>query len=136
MLAGYAPFLDAILALESVNEGKITAAVLAPRTSRTLAGLVDTTGQPIVAPKLVSDIPILSTTGIPLNETQGTSTNASSSFIGDFNQVLVGIRTQLQITVLQERFAEVGQVGFVGWLRADVAIARPAAIARITGLRA
>lgn len=136
VVTGYGAFLDAILALETANEGKITAAVLAPRTSRTLAGLVDTTGQPIVAPKLVSDIPILSTTGIPINETQGTSTNASSSFIGDFNQVLVGIRTQLQITVLQERFAEVGQVGFVGWLRADVAIARPAAIARITGLRA
>ena len=92
--------------------------------------------KPIVAPKLVSDVPILSTTGIPVDETQGTSTTASSAFVGDFNQVLVGIRTQLQITVLQERFAEVGQVGFVGWLRADVAIARPAAIARITGLRA
>jgi len=38
--------------------------------------------------------------------------------------------------VLNERFAEFGQVGFVGWLRADVQVARPAALAKIVGIKA
>lgn len=134
-LTGWTPFLDAALALETANEGKIDAIVMAPRTNRVLAGLVDTTGQPLQRPPLLADVPILSTTGVPVNETQGTATNASSAFLGDFSQVLVGIRTALQITVLHERFADTGQVGFVGWLRADVAVARPAALAKIVGIK-
>ena len=127
--------LDAKLALETVNEGAITTIVLAPRSNRVLSGLTDTTGQPLTPPPLLANVPILSTMAVPVNETQGTATNASSAFLGDFSQVMVGIRTQLQITVLNERFAEFGQVGFVGWLRADVQVARPAALAKIVGIK-
>ncbi len=135
-LTGYAPFLDAQLALQSANEGKVTAIVFAPRSNRAVAGLVDTTGQPLVAPAALAGIPFLTTSAVPITETQGTATGVTSSaFLGDFTQVLVGIRTQLQITVLNERFAEFGQVGFVGWLRADVGVARPAALAKIVGIK-
>jgi predicted phage gp36 major capsid-like protein len=33
----------------------------------------------------------------------------------------VGIRTSLQITVLSERYADTGQVGFLAWFRATSA---------------
>ncbi|WP_375403456.1 phage major capsid protein [uncultured Sphingomonas sp.] len=132
---GYAPFLDALLALETANEGTVSAIVLAPRTGRTFNGLVDGQGQPLGKPAVIENIPVLTTTGIPVNTTQGTANNTSAAFLGDFSQVLVGIRTQLQITVLQERFAEFGQIGFVGWLRADVQVARPAALAKIVGIK-
>ncbi|BCA60056.1 phage major capsid protein [Sphingomonas sp. HMP6] len=134
-LAGYAPFLDAMFALQAVNEGKVDAIVLAPRSNRVIAGFVDSQGQPLQPPPLLANVPFLSTNGIPTNQTQGTANNASSAFLGDFSQVLVGIRTQLQITVLNERFAEYGQVGFIGWLRADVQVARPAALAKIVGIK-
>lgn len=134
-LTSYAPFLDAVLALQTVNEGAVSAIVLAPRSNRAIAGLVDGQGQPLQPPPILANVPILATMGIPVNQTQGTSNVASSAFLGDFSQVLVGIRTQLQITVLNERFAEYGQVGFVGWLRADVQVARPAALAKITGIK-
>ena len=134
-LAGYAPFLDAQLALETANEGAVTAIVLAPRTNRTLNGLTDSTGQPLNKPPVLANVPILATAGVPTDQTQGTANNATSAFIGDFSQAMVGIRTQLQITVLNERFAEFGQVGFVGWLRADVQLARPAALAKIVGIK-
>jgi HK97 family phage major capsid protein len=134
-LTGYSPFLDAALALQSANEDAITAIVLNPRSNRVIAGLVDSTGQPLQPPPLLKDVPILATNGVPVNQTQGTATNATSAFMGDFSQVLVGIRTELQITVLNERFAEYGQVGFVGWLRADVAVPRPAALAKIVGIK-
>lgn len=134
-LTGYAPFLDAALALQTGNEGAITAIVLAPRTNRAIGGFVDTTGQPLQPPPVLANVPILSTNGIPVDQAQGTAANASSAILGDFTQVMVGIRTQLQITILNERFAEFGQVGFVGWLRADVQIARPGALAKIVGIK-
>lgn len=113
----------------------MTAIVLAPRTNRALGGFVDSTGQPLQPPPVLANVPILSSMGVPINETQGTATNASTALLGDFTQVMVGIRTQLQITILNERFAEFGQVGFVGWLRADVQIARPGALAKIIGIK-
>lgn len=134
-LIGYNPFLDAALALQTANEGTVSAIVLAPRSNRVIAGLVDAQGQPLQPPPLLKDVPFLATMGVPTNQTQGTATNASSAFLGDFSQVLVGIRTSLQITVLNERFAEYGQVGFVGWMRADVQVARPAALAKIVGIK-
>lgn len=132
---GYDPYLDALLALESANEGTVTAIVQSPRTGRTFNGLKDGQGQPLNKPAVLDNIPILTTTGIPVTMTQGTANNTTAAFLGDFTQVLVGIRTQLQITVLQERFAEFGQIGFVGWLRADVQVARPAALAKIVGIK-
>lgn len=134
--ANYDPYLDAMLALLSANEGKVSAVVQAPRTAIGLAKLKDGQGQPLQKPPLLSGIPFLTTTGIPINQTQGTANNTSTDIMGDFSQVLVGIRTSLQITVLNERFAEFGQVGFVGWLRADVQVARPAALAKIVGIKA
>ena len=134
--SSYDPYLDALFALQTVNEGKVTAIVQAPRTGRTIAGFKDANGQPLQPPPALAGIPILATMGIPVNQSQGTANNTSSAFVGDFSQVLVGIRTQLQITVLNERFAEYGQVGFVGWLRADVQVARPAALAKIVGIKA
>lgn len=134
-LTSYDPYLDALLALQVANEGKVTAIVQAPRTGRVIAGFKDGQGQPLQPPPALAGIPFLTTTGIPVTQTQGTANVASSAFLGDFTQVLVGIRTQLQITVLNERFAEYGQVGFVGWLRADVQLARPAALAKIVGIK-
>ena len=88
----------------------------------------------MMPPPRLANVPVLTSTSVPVNETQGTANNASSIFLGDFSEVLIGLRTDLQITVLQERFAELGQIGFIAWLRADVALARPAAIARIAGV--
>jgi HK97 family phage major capsid protein len=133
-LAGWVPLLDAVQLLEAANAGNVTAAVMSPRTARTFNGLVDTLGQPLRRPDRLTGVPFLATTSVPVNETQGTASTASSILLGDFGEVYVGMRTELTISVLQERYADVGQVGFVLWLRADVAIARPAAMARISGI--
>ena len=47
----------------------------------------------------------------------------------------MGIRTQVQIEVLTERYADYGQVGFLAWWRGDVRVARPAAFDITTGVR-
>ncbi|GAB6987889.1 phage major capsid protein [Nocardioides pyridinolyticus] len=47
--------------------------------------------------------------------------------VGDFRNLYIGIRTSFEIKVLNERFADTGEIGFIGWLRADVQQARPGA---------
>lgn len=133
-LFGWAPLLDAALALDEANAGNITAAVLAPRSARKLGGLVDTTGQPLQPPPRLAGVPLLATTSVPTTEAQGTAANSSSILLGDFSQVFVGMRTQLQVSVLQERYADNGQVGFVLWMRGDTMLAHPAAMAKISGI--
>ncbi len=131
---GWAPVLDAVLGLEGANAGNVTAMVAAPRTARALYGLTDVQQQPLHPPPRVANIPILVTTSVGTAETQGTSNASSSIILGDFTEVYVGLRTALQISVLNERYADTGTIGFVSWMRADVLLARPAAMARITGI--
>jgi HK97 family phage major capsid protein len=133
--AGWSKMLDAVAALEGANLGTVSAMIMAPRTARQIYGFVDTTGQPLTVPPRLAGIPILTTTAASVTETQGTSgAVASSILLGDFSQVILGLRNSLQISVLNERYADTGQIGFVSWIRADVLVARPAALARIIGI--
>lgn len=132
--SGWSKVLDAVAALEAANAGNVTAAVMAPRTARAVYGLVDTSGQPLTMPPRLANVPLLTTTSASVTETQGTSNVASSIILGDFSDVFVGIRTSLQVSVLNERYADNGQIGFVSWLRADVLLSRPASMAKITGI--
>ena len=71
-----------------------------------------------------------------MNLTVTTSTDCSEVFVGDFSKVLFAMRENVSIGVLRELYAENGQVGFVGHVRADVAVLYPRAFAVITGIRA
>lgn len=133
-IEGYSPMLNALHDLKVANANDPTAMVMAPRTWRQVAGLTDTTGQPLNPPPAVSAIPMLTSTIVPIDEEQGTSTDASPLIVGDFSQLLIGIRTQLRIRVLQEAFASNNQYGFLADLRADVAVAQPGAFSVIEGI--
>jgi HK97 family phage major capsid protein len=131
----WGPVLDLVRDLEIANAGTLTAMIAHPRTWRAVNGLVDTTNQPLLAPPRIADVPRLSTTSLPINETQGTSTDASTLFAGDFSEVLLGLRTDLRIQLLDQTYAANGQVGFLAWMRADWQLARPAAVGRLIGVR-
>ena len=133
-LANYAPLTGtaARLAAKNYDPGAYLAA---PRSAAALAGLVDSTGQPLVPPAYVSDHPILSTGQIPVNQVQGTSgAVASSIFQGQWDQLGIGIRTEFRILPLRERYMDTGQIGLVGWLRADVQVLRADAFEVVTGV--
>lgn len=133
-LTSSAKLLDAVLALENANAGTITGMVAAPRTARAVAAFADTTGQPILLPPRLANVPFLTTTSASVAETQGTNNASSSIILGDFSEIYVGLRTSLQISTLSERYADTGQIAFVSWLRADVLVAHPAAMAKISGI--
>lgn len=133
-LTNRGPLLDAKMALELANVADVSAVIMSPRSARELNGLADSLGQPLRLPPSLEDVQILTTTSVSTTETQGTATNASSILLGDFSQVMVGMRTALQVSILQEHYADTGAVGFILWMRVDVVAQHPAALARIEGI--
>lgn len=136
---GATPTWDALVAsvgrLRDNNEDP-TAQIMADRTARSLAGIKDTTGQYVAPPTYLDGVPRLSTSQVPLNLTVGTSNDTSDVFTADWREFYIGVRTQLQITILTERFMpDAGQYGFVAWWRGDMAVARPKAFDVVTGVR-
>lgn len=129
----YAPLLDAIYELE-VDNAVGNAWVMHPRTSRTLNGLVDTTGQPLRAPEAVAALRRWVSTNVPITQTQGTSNVASTVLAGDWSQLMIGIRSDMRIEVLRELYAGTHEYGFVCHMRADIAVARPKAFCKVIGI--
>jgi len=126
--------VDAAGRLADANETP-TGVIYSGRTARSLSKLKDTLGQPIELPDYIASLPRYSTNQVGNGLTVGTSTDTSDVFVADWSQLLVGVRTELQISVLAERYADYGQVGFVAWMRSDIAVARAKAFDVTTGVR-
>lgn len=130
----------AIYAVRGLNEYP-NAVLYSERTGGELDLLRASTGEPLAAPASVAAIRQLSTNAIINTVTQGTSTDCSSAYVGDFSKLMIGMRTELQIEV--SRAATVGavsawntlQVGIRAYLRADIQLARPAAFRVVEGIR-
>jgi len=125
--------INAVGTLRGFNE-EPNAVIYSPRTEQELATLKDTQGRYLDPPVALATIPTYTTNQIGNAFTVGTGTTTSDAFIGDWSQLYVGMRTEFQIQVLAERYVEFGQIGFLGWLRADIAVARPKAFVVETGL--
>jgi HK97 family phage major capsid protein len=129
-----------ISALWGVNENP-NAVIYAPRTAGELDLLRATTGEPLGPPNSVANLQRLFTNQIPINQTQGGSSDCSSAFVGDFSAALIGMRRDVVVEV--SRFASVGStslfstlgVGIRAYLRADFQVARPGAFRVVTGIR-
>lgn len=132
-VTNWEPLIDAVGSLWDVNH-EPTGIIYSPRTARAVAKFKDTTGQPLRTPEVFDNVPRYQTNQVPNNLTQGTSNVASDAFVGDWRQLLIGIRTQLHIQVLDQRFSDNLQVGFLAYLRADVQPAHPEAFTVIKGI--
>ena len=135
-LASYANLLSAAQALLTADAPMPTAAIMAPRSLVKLAGLVDTTTQPLRRPPMLESLPMLSTSQIPVNLTVGTSTDCTELYIGDFSKMAMMLRQGLSVQLLSELYAGTGQLAFMCHCRADFAVMYPAAFALVTGVRA
>lgn len=135
-LTNYDPFVNAVSALLSANAQMPTAAIMAPRTLVKAALLKDTLTQPMRRPDLIANLPFLATTSVPITQTQGTSSGISSEVIlGDFTQLMFGIRTRLRIRILEQRFiGDTLEYGFLADLRADVQLRHPQSFCEIVGV--
>jgi HK97 family phage major capsid protein len=128
-VAGYwREVLQAYYLVKSFNE-QPTALIWPSKLEAQYSGLVDTLGQPLRRPDALADLPFLSSNQLPANLTQGSGTNMTDFVVGDFRQVLLGQRLDATLQVLTERYAEIGQVGFLMTFRGDIRLARPKAMA-------
>lgn len=133
-LSGCDEIIDALYEMEVDNAPAPTAMALHPRTQRDIRKQKDGQGLPLVWNADVASIPRLTTTGIPINETQGGASNASSIILGHFPHMLVGLRNSVRIELLRERYGEYMQYGFLCWMRGDVQLAHKASFCRIKGI--
>jgi HK97 family phage major capsid protein len=132
----YTNFITAIQALLGADAPKPNAFIMAPRSLTTLAGLLDSQNNARRAPPIVSDVPFLATSQIPINLTVGTSSDCSEIYAGDFTKVVYVMRERPSIQLARELYAGTGQIGFICHTRLDVAVEYPAAFAVVTGVRA
>jgi HK97 family phage major capsid protein len=112
-----------------------TAAIMAPRSWVRLMSATDTAGQPKQMPRALEQVRMVHSSQVPINLTVGGSTDCSELYVGDFTKMSLMIRETLSIQKLDELYAETGQIGFIGHMRADVSVWYPSAFAVVTGLR-
>jgi len=119
-LTDYGKVIDGVAAVRTANYDP-TAYVTAERTAATLANLKATAnGQYLTPPAYLDGVKHVRSGNVLVNLTQGTATNASDLITGDFRMLGIGIRHAFEVRILRERYAETGQVAFIGYLRADV----------------
>jgi HK97 family phage major capsid protein len=131
----YDALIDSVYRVRGANHDP-NAIIYAPRTGQAFSKAKDTTGQYLTPPTVLDRITRLETNQIPLNLTAGSATTASDVFTGQWSELLLGVRTELELTVLRERSADVGAYEVLAWTRMDVAVARPAAFDVVTGVLA
>jgi HK97 family phage major capsid protein len=136
LITNYDFHLDAVGAVRGFNF-EPNAQVQAPRTETSLSKLKEATTNAYLRPPATLDgIPRLNTKQVPINLTVGTSTDCSEIYTAQWDQLMVGIRTDLRIEFLRERFLSDNlQYAFLAYLRADVQLAQPTAFVVDTGIR-
>jgi HK97 family phage major capsid protein len=134
-LASYANLLAATQNILQADAPPPVSAIMSPRSLVRLAGLTDTTNQPLMAPKMIESWPMIATSQVPNNLTVGTATDCSEIYVGDFSTVHFMMREQVSIQIAKELFAGTGEVGFICHVRADIAVMYPKALAVVTGVR-
>lgn len=132
-LSNYSPFVTARTSILSANAGPVSAIIMHPRDEGTLAGLTATDNQPLMSPKEIAEVPKLTTTAIPTDG--GSGSNESTIFMGNFSHLMIGIRSQIRVEVLKERYADQLQYGLIAHMRADIAAEHESAFHTITGVQ-
>jgi HK97 family phage major capsid protein len=134
-ITNYDWWLDAIGAVRAAGF-EPNAHIQAPRSSTSLSKLKEATTNAYLAPP-AGLLPMLTTRSVPITITTGTSTDTSYVFTAQWDQLMVGIRTDFTLRFLGERFlADTLSYSFVAYLRADVQLAQPTAFVVDTGVRA
>lgn len=127
-LANYVPLVRMRTALRTANSDA-TAFIMSPRDEGALAEKLDGDGNPLIIPPAIASTPRLATTSIPTN--LGDDDDESLILAGDWSRLMVGIRSELRIEILKERYADYHQYAFVAHLRADIAAEHEAAFCKI-----
>jgi len=131
----------AIFAVRALNEYP-TAAIYNERTAGELDLLRASTGVYLPPPPSVANLSkgIFTTNALSQTRTQGTGTTASNAYVGNFGELIFGIRNGLQFEMSREAADSTSsafanrQIFIRVMGRFDVAVARPAAFRVVEGI--
>jgi HK97 family phage major capsid protein len=133
-VTSYDPFVQALAVLRGANAMDPTACIINPRTDLEINLLKDSQNRPLTRPQAIANLPFLVTNKLPNTETQGTATTACHAVMGKFDELIVGIRDNLRIELLREKYSDNLQYGFLCYLRADIAVRHAASFCKIVGI--
>lgn len=124
-------FDEQIDTVYQVRRGRFepTGRVMSPNLDQVYAKAYTTDGIPIPEPASLAAVPKYLTTKIGLYKKGTSGTEMTDLFVGDFTNLLIGARLELEVQTLTERYAENGQIGIVAHWRGDIAVARESAFA-------
>jgi HK97 family phage major capsid protein len=77
----------------------------------------------------------LQSNAVKTDEIDGGNTDVSRIFAGHWPDLYVGIRQEMEIELLREKFSATNQVAFLCSMRADVIPVRQGSFGMITGIR-
>lgn len=115
------------------NNFQPNAHIASPRALTAASLFKDTQGNYLQAPAAL--LPVYGTNQVPSNLTVGTSTDTAEIYTGDWANMVLGIRQDLTIRVLTERYADTGEIAVQASFRGDVAVLQPKAFAIDLGIR-
>jgi HK97 family phage major capsid protein len=138
----YDPLLDAMATVSTGNFA--LSSIAAIYNSRTWSRFVKlkeaTTNATLVPPPDVAAMPKYLTNSIPNNLVQGSSSLATDAYVGDFSNLLIGMRTSFRLEVSRQAadatnsaFSNL-QVWVRAYLRADIQLSHPEAFVAIIGI--
>lgn len=120
------------LMLDNVDQASIGALVAHPavwKKMRKLKTGITSDNTPLSAPDEVAKLPKLWTTAAPL------SGGAATGIIGDWRDLLMGVRKDINVMVLQQAFMGTNlQVGVLAYARVDFAAARQQSFCTLEGI--
>lgn len=120
------------------HNGIPNAVIMAPRTYFTIDRLKQgTTLEPLSGPESYQALKKFTTNQVGIADTKGTCVSASKAYIGDFTQVLVGLRSGLQIETSRDAgdsFKKV-QLQIRAIMRLDSVLLRPSHFCVIEGIK-
>ncbi len=129
----YTPLLTARGQITGANfSGDDIGFIMNPAEENTLAGLKDSQGQWLGAPPVMSRAQFFSTGNVP--DADAVSPTEGIMLAGVWKHLLVGIRQEIRIETLKERFADTLEVGFLAHLRVDFAVEYPSAFVAIRNI--
>lgn len=132
----YDPFSNAVEDVYDHN-GVPNAVIMAPRSYFTVDRLKQgTTNDPLKGPESYQNLKKFVTNQVGVADTKGTSSVASKAYVGDFTQVLTGLRGGLQIETSRsagDSFKQV-QLQIRAIMRLDSVLIRPGSFTVIEGI--
>jgi HK97 family phage major capsid protein len=127
-------YIDAAAAVAGQNF-KATGHISAPRTFASLGKAKDSQLRYLDKPQYLADLRDYETNQVPITLKKGTNTDTAASFVGDFSQMVVGMRNELSILRDPYTGALGRTIRLVVWQRADVAVLNKNAFQIVDGVR-